>query len=342
MRFAPRSAVVLAVLALGIAAPSAHAQDEPAANEQPRAPRITLIELTPHIAVNDAAALIEAKNYKGAIELLDGFIANQPAQVPEAFYLLGLAHYELGDYAKARIPAERAATLATDAPTSWLELVADILKRSDQPRAALPWLERLIEAAPGNKVYWLEMSVAYEKVGDYEKSLATMRLAHQAGLLTEDADFRRLSDLLVHQGLPFQGAEVLDDALEAQTVSADEAAYTKLGTAWFMAGETEKAVPPLESAARVAAGGDAYIRLANVHITRQDWPAAIAALHAGMGKGSLTDEAHADLLMGVALYAEGKLDEAREWLTTAAESERHRSTARSYLDAIDARTQTAR
>ena len=334
MRLAPRSTVVLAVLALGIAAPSANAQQPPAAP----APRITLIELTPHIAVNDAAALIEAKDYKGAIEKLDGFIANQPEQVPEAFYLLGLAHYELGDYAKARIPAERAATLATDAPTSWLELVADILKRSDQPRAALPWLERLIEAAPGNKVYWLEMSVAYEKVGDYEKSLATMRLAQQAGLLTEDAEFRRLSDLLVHQGLPFQGAEVLDEALAAQTVSADEAAYTKLGTAWFMAGETDKAVPPLESAARVATGGDAYIRLANVHITRQDWPAAITALHAGMGKGSLTDEAQADLLMGVALYAEDKLDEAREWLTMAAESERHRATARSYLDAIAART----
>jgi hypothetical protein len=52
----------------------------------------------------------------------------------------------------------------------------------------------------------------------------------------------------------------------------------------------------------------------------------------------LTDEAHADLLMGVALYAEDKLDEAREWLTKAEESERHRATARSYLDAIDART----
>jgi tetratricopeptide (TPR) repeat protein len=328
MRFALRFAVVLAAVALGAGA----------VNAQEPAPRITLIELTPHIAVNDAAALIEAKKYADAIVILDGFIANQPQQVPEAFYLLGLAHYQLGDYAKARMPAERAARLASDAPVSWLELAADILKRSNQPRAAIPWLEQLIDKAPGNKVYWLELSVAYEKVGDFEKSLATMRLAQQAGLLTEDGDFRRLSDLLVHQGLPFQGAEVLDQALTAETVSADEAAYTKLGTAWFLAGETDKAVQPLENAARVAAGGDGYVRLANVHITRQDWPAAVAALHAGMGKGSLTDGAHADLLMGVALYAEGKFDEAREWLTMAANSERHRAMAQSYLDAIDART----
>jgi tetratricopeptide (TPR) repeat protein len=319
------------------AAAQAGASQAAASNEATPSPRITLIELTPHIAVNDAAALIEAENYKGAIEILDGFIANQTEQVPEAFYLLGLAHYQLRDYAKARAPAERAATLASDAPVSWLELIADILKRSDQPRAAIPWLERLVERAPGTKVYWLELSVAYEKVGDYEKSLATMRLAQQAQLLTEDGDFRRLSDLLVHQGLPLQGAEVLDQALTAQTVAADEAAYTKLGTAWFMAGETDKAVQPLENAARFAASGDAYVRLANVHVTRQDWAAAIAALHAAMGKGSLTDEAQANLLMGVALYAQGKFDEARQWLTMAEGSDRHRATARSYLDAIDAR-----
>jgi tetratricopeptide (TPR) repeat protein len=332
----------LAVAALAALSSMATAQ-EPAADAQSAAsneasPRITLIELTPHLAVNDAAALIEAEKYADAIEVLDGFIANQPEQVPEAFYLLGLAHYQLGDYAKARLPAERAATLAPDAPVSWLELVADILKRSDQPRAAIPWLERLVETAPANKVYWLELSVAYEKVGDYERSLATMRLAQQAGLLTADGDFRRLSDLLVHQGLPFQGAEVLEQALAAQTVSADESAYTKLGTALFTAGELDKAVAPLENAARVANSGDAYVRLAVVQVERQDWAAAIAALHAGMGRGSLTDEARANLLMGVALYAQGQFEEARSWLTTAAETAAYRSSANSYLEAIEAQT----
>ncbi|RPI61599.1 MAG: tetratricopeptide repeat protein, partial [Lysobacterales bacterium] len=298
-------------------------------------PRITLIELTPHIAVNDAAALIEAEDYARAVEILDGFIANHPEPVPEAFYLLGLAHYQLGDYAKARMPAERAATLAPDAPVSWLELAADVLKRSDQPRAAIPWLERLIETAPDNKIYWLELSVAYEKVGDLDRALATMRLAHTVELLNDDADFRRLSDLLINRGLPQQSAEVLEQALADQIVRPDEAAYTKLGTAWFTAGEIDKAVLPLENAARVANTGDAYIRLAVVHVAREDWPAAIAALHAGMGRGSLADEAQANLLMGVALYRQRQFDEAITWLEQAAESERHRPMAEEYLRAID-------
>ena len=251
--------------------------------------------------------------------------------------MLGLAHFSLGNFAGALAPAERAATRASDAPVTWLELVAAVLKQRNEPRAAIPWLERLIEAAPGNKTYWLELSLAYENSGELDRALATMRLAHSQALLTDDADLRRLADLLINRGLPLQSAEVLEQGLAAQTVRADESTYTKLGTAWFTAGEPDKAIFPLENAARIANTGDAYVRLAVVHIDRQDWTAAVNSLHAGMARGSLTDAAQANLLMGVALFAQGKYGEAREWLTMAAESERHRATANDYLAAIEAR-----
>ena len=330
-------AVALAVIASAASAQEAPAQsaDEPAPNAQAPAPRITLIELTPHLAVNDAAALIEAENYAGAIELLDDFIANQSEQVPEAFYLLAVAHYRLENYAEARLPAERAAMLAQDAPASWLELLVDILKRNDAHRTPIPWLQKLIEMSPGNKTYWLELSLAYERSGDLDEALATMRLAHSSDLLTEDSEFRRLSDLLSNRGLPVQSAQVLETGLDRHIVAADEAAYTKLGTAWFMAGEPDKAVFPLENAARIASTGDAYVRLAVVHVGREDWAAAIAALHAGMGRGSLSDEGQANLLMGVALYRQQQFDAARPWFEQAAESDRHRAMAEDYLRAID-------
>lgn len=334
-------AAPLAMLAAVVPAASAQ-QQEQNAQEQTLEPRITLIELTPHIAVNDAATLIEAENYAGAVELLDGFIANHPEPVPEAFYLLGVAHYKAGDYANALPAAERAATLADDAPSSWLELVAALLKQREDYAAAIPWFERLIEQEPGNRVYWLELSLAYENTDDYEHALATMRLAHTAGVLTDDADYRRLADLLVHQGIPLEGAVVLERALDDRIVSADEEAYTKLGTAWFMAGEFDEAVFPLENAARLGDTGDGYVRLAIAHVERQDWAAAIAALHAGMGRGSLTDEGRANLLMGVALYGQGKYAEAEDWLTMAAEVPAHRPAAESYLEAIAARTAAAR
>jgi hypothetical protein len=60
-----------------------------------------------------------------------------------------------------------------------------------------------------------------------------------------------------------------------------------------------------------------------------------------MGRGSLTDEGRANLLMGVALYAQGQFEEARGWLYMAAEEAEHRASATSYLEAIDARTAAA-
>lgn len=335
----PLAAFVLSALApLSAQEPADDAED--AVVEA--ASRITLIELTPHIAVNDSAELIEAKDYRGAVTLLDDFIAKYPEPVPEAFYLLGVAHYQLGDYAKARPAAERAVALAPDAPAPWLELVVDLAKRAEDYRAAIPYLERLIEEVPGNKTYWLELSLAFEQSGDMDHALATMRLAHTVELLNDDADFRRLSDLLINRGLPLQSAQVLETALENQTVRADEAAYTKLGTAWFTAGEIDKAVAPLEHAARVASTGDAYIRLAVVHVAREDWPAAIAALHAGMGRGSLSDEAQANLLMGVSLYRQQRFAESRTWFEQAAESPLQRPMAEEYLRALDEIEQQAR
>lgn len=62
------------------------------------------------------------------------------------------------------------ATEAADAPASWLELVVALLKQRNDYRAAIPWLERLIELAPDKKTYWLELSV-----GDRRGLLASAR-----------------------------------------------------------------------------------------------------------------------------------------------------------------------
>jgi TolA-binding protein len=77
-----------------------------------------------------------------------------------------------------------------------------------------------------------------------------------------------------------------------------------------------------------------------VHVAREDWPAAVAALHAGMGRGSLTDAAQANMLMGVALYRQRQFDEAKTWFEQAIDSPEHRPMAEQYLRAIEEATRS--
>jgi TolA-binding protein len=73
-----------------------------------------------------------------------------------------------------------------------------------------------------------------------------------------------------------------------------------------------------------------------VNVQREAWPAAQAALDHGLSKGQLKDAANAQLLMGIVLYNQKKLSEAKSWFERASQSEKHRQMARGYLQLIQA------
>jgi tetratricopeptide (TPR) repeat protein len=155
-------------------------------------------------------------------------------------------------------------------------------------------------------------------------------------LLTADAELHRLTDLLLYNGLPNRSAQILESVISERS-GVDPSLDRKLGESWAAAGELDKAVAPLERVAAAAASGDAFVRLAELHVERRDWRAAIDALAHALKKGDLEDPARAALLTGVALFGMSHYAEAREWFTRAAGADVYRQTANDYIEAIDAR-----
>jgi tetratricopeptide (TPR) repeat protein len=204
-------------------------------------------------------------------------------------------------------------------------------------REAIPLLERLIEAVPDRKTYWLQLSSVYQQVEDYPHALAVAQLASGAGHLTEDADVRRLADLLLFNGVPYRGGQVLEAAIERRLVTLDDRLYEKLANCWIAAGELEAAVAPMQRAAELAANGDVFVRLGELHVQREDWPAAIGAVERGIAKGALRDPGNAELMIGVAHYNQQSYQDAVPFLERARRSDRHRQIAESFLQAIAAR-----
>jgi tetratricopeptide (TPR) repeat protein len=163
-----------------------------------------------------------------------------------------------------------------------------------------------------------------------------MQLANSAGLVTEDSEVRRLADLLLFNDVPYRGAQVIESAIEKKIVNLDDKLYEKLANCWIAAGEFDKSLAPLQRAAEMASTGDAFIRLGEVQVQREDWPAAITAVQRGVDKGQLKDPGNAQLMLGIAHYSQKDYAAARPFFERARQSEKHRQIAESYLQAIRA------
>ena len=257
-----------------------------------------------------------------------------------AYYLLAAAYYQIEDYDRALPPAKNAVELMTTPQESWIGMLVALYVQREQYKDAIPLLKQLIELAPEKPAAWLQLSAVYGQLEDYANALAVMQLAYGAGLLSKDAEIRRLADLLLFEGIPYRCGQVLEAAIDSKTVNLDEKLYDKLANCWIAAGELDKALPPLARAADLSSSGDAFVRLAEVHVQRADWTAAQSALERGIGKGQLKDAANAHLLMGIVLYSQHKLAESRSWFERAQASERYRRTAKSYLQLIAAQLDT--
>jgi len=255
-----------------------------------------------------------------------------------AYYLLAVAYYQLEDFARALPPAQKTIELTDKPQENWLQLLLALYLQREQYDQATPLLVKLVEAAPDKKNYWLQLSAVYGQVEDYKNALAVMQLAYGAGLLTEESEFQRLADLLLFNDVPYRGGQVLEKAIKDNKVQTNDKIYEKLANCWIAAGELDKAIEPLQKGGDLASSGDLLVRLGEVQIQRQDWGAAKASIERGINKGQLKDAAGAQLLMGIVLFNEKKLPEARTWFARAQQSPKQRGIAENYLKIIDAQT----
>ena len=279
--------------------------------------------------------------WKDGAATLENWFKSAPNANSSAYYLLAAAYYQSEDYERALAPAKKAVELMATPQENWVAMLESLYVQREQFNDAIPLLLRLIEIAPNKKTYWVQLSAIYGQVEDYPNALAILQLAYGAELLTEDAEIRRLADLDLFNGIPYRCGQLLEAAIGRGTVKVDEKLYDKLANCWIGAGELDKALAPLSRAADLASTGDGFVRLAEVHVQRADWPAAQAALERGVAKGQLKDAPNAHLLMGVTLLNQHKLAEARPWLERAQQSEKYRQTAKSYLQLIDSQQKLA-
>ena len=283
-----------------------------------------------------AQLYMQEEKWKEGAAALEEWFKSAANPNSAAYYLLAVAYYQQDDYAKALPPAKKAVELMDKPNENWLQLVSALHLQREEFHEAIPILQQLVSVAPEKKTYWMQLSSVYGQMEDYPNALAIMQLAHSAGLVTEDSEVRRLADLLLFNDVPYRGAQVIESAIEKKIVNLDDKLYEKLANCWIAAGEFDKSLPPLQRAAEMASTGDMFIRLGEVQVQREDWPAAITAVQRGVDKGQLKDPGNAQLMLGIAHYSQKEYAAARPFFERARQSDKHRQIADSYLQAIRA------
>jgi tetratricopeptide (TPR) repeat protein len=285
-----------------------------------------------------AQLYMQQEKWKEGAAALEEWFKTATKPNSAAYYLLAVAYYQQDLFAKALPPAKKAVELMEKPQESWLAMLSALYLQREEYKEAIPVLQQLITVVPGKKTYWMQLSSIYGQMEDYPNALATMQLAYNAGLVTEDSEVRRLADLLLFNSVPYRGAQVLESAIEKKTVKLDDKLYEKLANCWIAAGEFDKAIGPLQKSAELSSSGDTFVRLGELQVQREDWSGVLAAVQKGLDKGQLKDAANAQLLMGIAHYSQKNYKEARPFFERAAQSTKHKQVAASYLQAIKALT----
>ena len=129
---------------------------------------------------------------------------------------------------------------------------------------------------------------------------------------------------------------ILTQAVEQKKVKVDAALYQKIANAWLAAREYTKALEPMQRAFDLSSDANIGARISDIHLQRNDWVAAESAAQKALAKGGLQNAGGVKLNLGIALYNQNKLDEARAAFEQAAAAG-ERQYARAYLQAIATR-----
>ena len=275
--------------------------------------------------------------FKKAITTLDAWfkVAKNPAA--SAYFVVAMAYAQDKRYKQGLFYAQQAVARVKRPQESWLQLLLSMHFELKQYGQASKVLKRLVERVPKKKSYWMQLSAVYNEIGDANRSLAVMELAHRQGFLTKASEVVNLAQFYLQQGIPTKGAALVRSGLEGGLLENNYKNTRLLATCLVYSRSYEQAFGPLGRAAGMAEDGDLYIQLAQLHMAAEAWPKAAAAVEAALRKGKLTDEGNAHLLLGIIHYSQDKMGAARRAFEKAIRFKKTKKPATQWLRSLEKR-----
>jgi tetratricopeptide (TPR) repeat protein len=278
------------------------------------------------------------EDYEGALATIRRLMAEISEPSADVLMLEGQALFQLARYDEALVPIKSAVEMYRNQgqkpKENWLLLLRVIYFEQKDYESMIDVVKELIVYYPKD-TYILTLAGIYSELGDTKKQLALTEVLYERGLLTSSSHITNLANLYLLHGLPYKAGVVLEKEMNEEIVDANERNLRLLSQAWYQAREDQKAIPPLERAAKLSDDGILYIRLGQAHINLENWSNASASLQKGINMGGLKRDDTAYVMLGMALFNQKRLEQARRAFQKAAADNRSRRAATQWIAYVD-------
>lgn len=278
------------------------------------------------------------EEFEKALETVERLMAVLTEPAADIYMLQGQALFQMGKFEEAIPPIKTAIdmyrTQGRVPRENWLLLLRVCYwELRDFPNMLIV-LEELIEAYPKD-TYILTLAGVYSELGDTKKQLALTEALYEKGYIDGKTHAVNLANLYLLHGIPYKAAKVLETEIAAETIPSDVRNLRLLSQAWYSAREDRKAIPPLLEAAKASDDGELYIRLAQSYINLEMWSEAAAAAKTGLDAGGLKRNDTANIMYGMALFNQKKLEQARRAFQAAGRDKRSQRAAQQWIRYVD-------
>jgi Tfp pilus assembly protein PilF len=275
--------------------------------------------------------LVGDEDYELARDVLAQWFAQAELPTPPQIFSYGYAVYMAGDVEESQSLIARSISESLNAPESWYQLFYRILFDQKKYEAGEEVLKMMLTRAPTNERTWRMLASHYLQLEESRDGLAALMVAYSNELLETDSDLKQIVALWGYIDAPDKGARLLEEWLSAEKLERDAVTLKQLGNLWLMARERKNAMSVLQQAAEMSPDGRTYELLGGIHFEEEEWGEAYTAYSSALRSGDLEEPSRTSLLAGISAYRAGNLDDAKEALEVAAESEEFRPQAESIL-----------
>ena len=279
----------------------------------------------------------QQERYDDSLAMLDRWFALSENPGADPYILRAQLFYSLQRFEEGIEPVLTAIGINQElgrAPQeNWYRLLNVFYYELEDYENVIDVLRTMIEIWP-KREYFVQLSAMYGQEGNDAAQLGLYEVAHEAGWLARGNELIQMAQLLLQADVPIRAARILENALNEGTIESDERNWRLLAQSWQLAQEDDKAVPALTRAAGLAEDGTLDISLAQSYQNLYEWDQCVEAAREGIRKGDLRREDQAYMILGACLFELKEYSAARTAFQEAAEDERSRSNARSWMQYV--------